>query len=460
MRHILSVTLTCAIWPYFCQPIAASLPEVSALRQQVKELMERIDALEKNQKEITPDSAIQATGTSPKQKANLKLPANVTRERPESPLSLKISGHVNRGIWYASNGAGRNVGHVDNDNSPTRLRIVGSGQWDEKTEIGAILELGIETGSTDEVAVNNFKDNRTGPNIRHADLYIKHKDYGELYLGEGSTATDGIVENTDLSKTTLLSAGGSQSFIAGATVYTDATTGLNASPDGEVFKPDRVMDPGDGGFRQNRLRYNSPAFMGLSVQASHFFAGRSNNWDIILKYGATIRDIVVRVQTGFLQNNNITRTSTFAGEQTGNSTVQAPYNQFHLSAGLLFPNGISLFGSMVNRSWFVTDADGTHYNVRNGTNYVGKLGYQFDYFEAGKTALAIDFGRSEGMYFNLRNLNAVYTGTAYGIFATQFLDRIATELYAGYRHFKVSSNIPDNHFNDIFAFLVGARVKL
>lgn len=456
----------------FLLPTSASgsAAEVTALRQQVQELLKRIDKLEQKASQSTQTNTLPIANTQETSKTTqnqeLQIPAQVERARKDNPLSLKVSGHINRGIWVASNGVNTNTAHVDNDNSPTRLTITGSGKLNEDTEIGGTIEFGIEKNSTDEIAVNRVDDNRTGPGTRIAELFIKSKTFGEFFFGQGSTASDGTMENTDLSQTTLLSAGGSQSFIAGATGFTNRATGGDIVVNGDLARPDRVMDPGDGLFRRNRIRYNTPSILGLSLQASHYFQGANHNWDIALKYGATIMDTKVRAQASFAQRNTYSRGATLAGAAAlDGSTVNAAYRQFNASAGVLFPIGISLYAGYVNRDWRVTGVNTLSqqvqtFNVRDGKNYTAKIGYQFNYFEAGLTALAVDFGCSEGMFFDIQNLDHVYKGRAIGVFAVQFLDRISTEVYAGYRHFRMTSNVPNESYNPISAFLFGARVKL
>lgn len=427
---------------------AAASSEVAALKSQVQDLLKRIDALEKKQQK-SDDLAVPSHLRDSEKK---EIPSNpaVTR-RTDNPLSLKISGHVNRGILIADNGVNGNPVHVDNDNSPSRLTITGSGQWNETTEVGATVEFGIERNSTDRIDVNDVNDPARSPTIRIAELFLKSKTLGQLYVGYGSTASDGTMENPDLSKTTLLSAGGAFSFLAGATVFTDALTSKKVSIDGQSATADRVLDAGDGLFRQNRIRYNTPAFAGVSLQGSHYFDNKDNNWDLAVKFGRIIHNIKIRAEAAFLQRNTSTRNI------TGKENAQAKYRQFNTSAGVLFPCGISLFAGYIDRDWDAHDKDGKFVDVNKGKSYTGKIGWQHQFFEAGITAFAVDYGRFSGMIYDTQNPRDLYVGRGVGVFAVQFLDRIATELYVGYRQFMLEG--PTDQYNDIKAVLMGARVK-
>ena len=224
---------------------SASPSEVSQLKNQVEALLKRIDTLEKKQAEVGFENAGQ----------DARPKASVDR-REKNPLSLQISGHVNRGVWVASNGANTSVAHVDNDNSPSRLIITGTGEFNPDTTIGATLAFGVETNSTDQIDVRDVNDGSAGPTIRQAELFVKSKRFGELYVGQGSTASDGTMEDPDLSGTSLLSAGGSMSFIAGGALFTSKAAG-NAKlfVDKQPAKADSVFDAGDGLTRRNRIRY-------------------------------------------------------------------------------------------------------------------------------------------------------------------------------------------------------------
>ncbi len=403
--------------------------ETAALEKQVEALMDRVNELESKERQLTGLTEKEAVSTT-------------------DSLTLKISGLVNRAMLWHSNGKDSNTAHVDNDNSPTRLNFTGLGKLSEDMTVGATLEAALESNSTDNIDVHDTSGSKSTFNRRKAEVFIKHKIFGELYLGQGSTASDGTMENTDLSKTGVVSAGTSVGFMAGGTRFYDKSTQARGLVDAQALNVEKLFDGSDGLFRRDRIRYNTPNFAGFSLQGSHYYRGRNDNWDVALKYAGSIGGSKISAQTAYMHRNSLTKTVTVG-------TIPTKYSQFNASAGVLFENGISLFAGVVNRDWQLK-------KVHSGTVYHGKLGYQRDFFEAGKTAFAVDYGEYTNMVFDTRPSfeKDQFKGKTYGAFAVQFLDRIATELYLGVRLYKFKG--PSQravHYKDVKAVMVGSRIK-
>lgn len=481
--------------------VNASSQEVKALKAQVEMLLKRIDKLEKKSAEnaaiaekamvasrnLSQQSSQQLAGNHLSGHASARQSGTASAslsgsggnggngttlpiqdesdrakhvakhvERRKNPLSLKISGHINRGVMYTNNGQNSTTTHVDSAASPSRINVTGSGKVNAETEVGATFELGFPQNSSGGASFGNVPNNNNRLDVRKSEIFVKHEKYGELFVGRGLMASDGTMEDTDLSATTVVAAGATFSDIGGGNTFINKATGTAVMPNGDNASVGQIFDSGDGLGRQNRIRYNTPAFHGLSLQTSHYTEGSNNNWDVVAKFGATFRDVKIKTHVAFLQSNSDTRTA----NNLASGSIDAKYRQFNASAGVLFPNGISLFAATLLRDWQPTDrATGTVFSVRSGRGYIGKIGYQFNTFEWGKTALAVDYGRFQGMFFDVSNPQNTYDGTGFGIFAVQFIDKIATELYAGYRHFKMDTNIQNQDYKDVSAFIFGARLK-
>ena len=359
-----------------------------------------------------------------------------------------MSALVNRAMLLHSNGKKSNLVHVDNDNSPTRLNFTVLGTVNDALTVGGTLEAALESNSTDNIDVNNTSGSKSTFQTRKEEVFVKHKTLGEFYLGQGATASDGTMEDTDFSKTGVVSAGASVGFLAGGTRFYDTSTQARGLVDGQALNVETLFDSGDGLFRRARMRYNSPNFYGFSLQSSHYYKGSHDNWDVALKYAGTLGDTKISAQTAYMHRNSLTKTVT-AG------TTSTKYKQFNASAGVLFANGISLFTGIVNRDWQLK-------GTPDGTVYHGKIGYQRDFFEAGKTAFAIDYGHYTAMVFDTRSgfEKDTYKGKTYGAFAVQFLDRIATELYLGIRLYQYKG--PSKRlarYKDVKAVMLGSRIK-
>ena len=419
---VLIIFITC----FSYEAIASDTATIKALQKQVEQLSKRLNELE-TKKEADP-------------KAVTEKEAATTQNN----LSLKISAQVSRAVLQHSNGENSNAVHVDNDNSPSRINITGTGKFNEDLEVGGTIEFGLEPNSSDTgidiqaaVGDNPF-------HVRTVEAFFTSKKFGKLYLGQGQTASDSVMENTDLSKTTLFSAGASTAFTAGSTRFWDRTAGAKAAfpRSGGVINMNRVFDGADGLFRRNRIRYDSPTFYGFSVQASQYYKEAFNNWDAVIKYAGTISDIKIAAQAAY-------------NKKSSNSIdgTRARLTQVIGSLGVLFPNGISVFLAGASRDYKIP-------NSNRGRHFVAKLGYQYQFFDAGITAFAIDYGRYSGMAIDVGNPADLYRGTTYSAAVVQHLDRIATEIFLGWRLYQLDE--PSGslaRYNNVIAVMGGTRVK-
>ena len=76
-------------------------------------------------------------------------------------VKLVLSGQVNRGALIVDDGAKSHTFHVDNDNSSTRIRLIGEGRFNEDLKVGSQIEVEFESNSS--AAVNQFNDRGVGP---------------------------------------------------------------------------------------------------------------------------------------------------------------------------------------------------------------------------------------------------------------------------------------------------------
>lgn len=99
-------------------------------------------------------------------------------------------------------------------------------------------------------------------------------------------------------------------------------------------------------------------------------------------------------------------------------------------------------------------AGGRDYDIpgRDDANfYYGKLGYQWEPFSVGLTALSIDYGNYNDIAANDDD------GDTFGVQFVQTVSDWSTEFYMGYRLYKLESTGTD--YEDINALLTGARFK-
>ncbi len=333
-------------------------------------------------------------------------------------VSLTVSGQVNRGILVTDDGDDTDVFFVDNDNSSTRIRLLGDAKFNEDINIGSVIEVQFESNSTADVSqddqrnvgANNFTE-------RKLEVFVDSKSYGRLWLGQGDTASNGTSE-VDLSGTGVVGYSGVADFAGGIQFQEDGD--LSGVTIGETFSNL------DGLSRDDRIRYDTPIYSGAKLSAS---AIADDRWDVALRYARELFG-AHEFETAIAY-----------------ADVDDDFDQVSASASVLlgdFVPGANATIALGNRDF---DEGG-----RNNASFIyGKLGYQFTPFSIGDTAVAVDYYYGEDIDQDGDE------ATSIGLVAVQNIDRIGTELYAGLRNHELDRDGAD--FDDVNGLLVGARVK-
>ena len=386
-------------------PVPAS--ELDDLKAQVQILMQRIELLDAKQKEL---EAQQATAPAPAK----------TVSSGNEDIALEVSGQVNRAALFVDDGDRSKFFHVDNDNSSTRIRFVGKGRLNEDFSVGALVEVQFESNSSadididqdDEVSANNFTE-------RHLTVYLDSKRFGRLWLGQGDTASNGTSE-VDLSGTSVVAYSGIAD-LAGGISFKNAATQAKLVTIGGAFSQF------DGLSRRDRVRYDTPTIAGFKGSTSFI---QEDAWDVALRYSAEYEAIGTKVTAAIAYAHGAQRFD---------------LNQVNGSVSALHSSGLSLTFAAGEQ-----DLDARVAGDNPVTYYI-KGGYQFKPFSIGKTYLSADYGTTD-------DLAAVGDefGT-WGVFGVQKIDKIATELYFGYRNHELDR--PGISVDDINVVAAGVRVK-
>jgi hypothetical protein len=178
----------------------------------------------------------------------------------------------------------------------------------------------------------------------------------------------------------------------------------------------------------DRLRYDSPKFYGFQASTSLI---QGDAWDVALRYSANYEAIDTKVAAAIAYADGAQRFD---------------LDQFNGSVSLLHGSGLNLTFATGEQ-----DLTGGNAFTRDPSFYCGKIGYQFNPFTIGMTALSVDYGYAE---------DVAATGdefTSWGAFAVQNVDKVATELYFGFRNHDLER--PGVAVDDINVAVMGARVK-
>jgi len=336
-------------------------------------------------------------------------------------VRVSLSGQVNRGVLFTDDGDSTDAFFVDNDNSSTRIRILGEADYDENTTIGTNIEVQFESNSTADVNQNS-KRNVGNDNFtqRKLELYVDNKQLGRLTLGQGDTASNGTSEQ-DLSGTTVIGYSGVTDFAGGLFVRdsnTNALTGL---------KINDVTSNLDGLSRDDRIRYDTPKFSGFSLATS---AVADDRYDVALFYGDRLGDVEVR---GAVSYASASASGTANAFDIFNGSVSA----------LHVPSGVS--------ATFAAGTRDTDNQDNDTTFYYGKLGYQTNFFDFGKTAISAD------LYYGEEFVTADDETFSVGLQLVQNIKKVGAELYGGFRLYDYDDSATD--YETLYGVMVGARVK-
>jgi predicted porin len=313
-------------------------------------------------------------------------------------VKLTVSGQVNRGLLYVDNGDQDDFFHVDNDNSSTRVRFVGSGALTDDITVGSQIEVQFESNS------------------RKLELYVDSKRFGRLWLGQGDTASNGTSE-VDLSGTSVVAYSG----------IADMAGGIQFS-DNNVLGPriNQVFSNFDGLSRDDRIRYDTPSFSGFTGSVSALEGGAV---DVGLRFSGEIAATKVVAAGAWADASSL----------DGNN-----FKQYNGSVSVLTPIGISVTGALGTRDLDSGTGD-------DPLSYYAKLGYTFDAVSFGSTSIGVDYEAVDDL-----NQNGDEAQT-YGVFAVQRYDKIGAELYLGARNHELDR--PGSSFDDVQAVLVGGKVR-
>ena len=182
-------------------------------------------------------------------------------------IEYKISGHVNRMIRFADDGAGSDVQHVDNEASRTRFRFTGSEDIGNGLKAGINIETSVASNDSTNLPLKSGDAGDVAFDIRHSALFFSG-NWGKVTLGHTSDAADGA-SFADLSNTWLVNEyssyelGGSIAFRTGADGTLTDTLGGS-------------FNSFDGG-RRDVIRYDSPALGPVTMAVS---IANNSRWSV------------------------------------------------------------------------------------------------------------------------------------------------------------------------------------
>jgi predicted porin len=329
-------------------------------------------------------------------------------------LEVKLSGQINRAMMWADNGNNDELFHVDNDNSSTRFRLVGSEKVSDRIEVGVVWESQFESNSSSSVDIGQDGDGASSFTERKLEAWFGNQSAGKLWIGQGDGAANGTSE-VDLSGTSVIIYSGVNDT-AGSINFRD-------SNDTVITTIGSTRSNFDGLSRNDRLRYDSPSFFGTTVSAS---ITNGDAWELAGRWAGEFQGLgKIAAAVGLVDNGD----------------RGTDFQQLGGSVSWLAPFGLNLTFAGGIREWSEGSRDGD-----DSLNLYTKVGYKWDIH-----AVAGEFGQTNDLAADgdeSRNVGAAYVITPWS----------GVDFYATIRTYELERDGVDN-IEDIGQIMVGTRVK-
>jgi hypothetical protein len=378
-----------------------------------------------------------------------------TARKGNRKVSLEISGQVNRAIVGWNDGKASDAYIVDNEQSNTRFRMKGTGQFADGWKSGFYIELGVN--DTNSAQVSQWDDEgRAGAgedfsqvNVRQANVFIESAKYGRVTIGQGSGATD------DLGYINL---GGSLSDAGqyyNNSFWLRGNGGTNTGIKwGTIVGSTNLFDSNRGDY----VRYDTPSLYGFILSAAW---GENDVWDLALRYQKEWNSFRVAAGIGYYYNGDQQDYRGLPNAQVTDGTKFGSVKREKIvgSASVMHvPTGLYVSGAAVTVN--TTDA---------GAKGQGEIESSAWYIQGGITKRFVEVGATTvyGEFANYDNIGAGYkvdgatatnlpagstaTYTAgyiassnvdrWGAGVTQAFDGAALELYLQYHHYSADVSV-------------------
>ena len=340
--------------------------------------------------------------------AMMAKPADNIALSGNSRVKLTINGQVNRAIRIAKSGDETEISSVDNDGSSSRVTLHALGQANKNLKIGAhhVLEWQDNRRSATSAANEGNERVRT----RNVEVWLDHKDLGQLWLGKGSIAADA---------TDLLSQSGVSYVFGSAGVAADGVSSTGGDSRGwRLFS--------FFGARENRIMYVTPNVAGATLSASY---SQNKSFSAAVQYAGAppgVKSFSVLVKAGFRTDPNehdddAMATPGFDADDVyakdGTPAVNAPASTaWGVSGGIMHnPSGFSLSGGYGAQR--MKGMDAKPYNWYADIGWAGKVS------DVGATAIGVGyFYSSDGKLGSAQQ---------YWFAINQEIAAAASDIYAG-----------------------------
>lgn len=351
-------------------------------------------------------------------------------------VDVDMYGQVNKSVLVYDDGRDTEVNFVDNDKSSTRFGLRGSQALSNGLTASVLFEAEVQSNASNEItqqiADTNLPSTPLAGNAgtlteRHTRVGLAG-NWGAIFLGRTSTATDGITEIDIAGADDVLGSGVDR--FGGALFFRDNTGNPPSVRVSDVFDNlDGIGSRSHADDRVQTIRYDSPIFNGFQARAA---VAQGGDMDVALLYSGKIDAFEVRGGVGYVAFNN--------QPTTANNDLT---HQWAGSVSVKHDSGIgATFG------YGQQGLERKTAGVDDPTFYYVKLGYTWDAFE-----VAADYSHHSDMLIGAADHDA----TAWGIGA-QYNMGNGVSLAGMWRMLDLDQTGPTNYDN-IHLYAMNLRVK-
>ncbi len=369
-----------------------------------------------------------------------------TARKGNRKVSLEVSGWVHSAVmWFDGAALNNNPGTLSKESntyvvnrpeSNSRFRFVGKAAISPKMNAGYLMEIQVNTANADNVTAGNDDSPGNSLAVRHSAWWIEHKDFGKVWVGQTSQATDGITEiqlsNTGHFANSNSTAGGALLAVTNSPVNLSlfnfmGGTGTDNSQIGE-------------GNRRNLVKYESPTFAGFAFSAA---AGEDDFWDIALRYAGEHHGFKLAFGIGYEQ----TTEGSLSGNSERNCLINTATPSSEVKCQQLGLSGSIMHvatGLFINGHYGWRQDDKVPAGFEDTSTRWGIMGgIEKNFFGMGKTTLFGEYAQFDvgvtntfnGSVAGPTNVNGAVAGEAsyWGIGVNQNIESAAMDLYIQYR---------------------------
>ena len=369
-----------------------------------------------------------------------------TARKGNRKVSLEVSGWVHQGVmWFdgASNNA--TVGAASHTESNTywginrpeansRFRFVGKAAISPKMNAGYLMEIQVNTSNSDAFTSVDDDGGTTSNSlaVRHSAWWLEHKDFGKMWIGQTSQATDAITE-IQLSNTGHFA---NQNTTAGGVLNTRNPTAGVTGLQLRNFMGGSSTDSsqiGEGN-RRNLIKYESPVMAGFTFSAS---TGEDDFWDVALRYAGEHHGFKLAFGIGYERTTEGTNSGAGSernclvgvGSDSRCEQMGLSGSIMHVATGLFINGTYGWRKDLLTAGVANQDDTSVHWSVMGGI--------EKNFFGYGKTTL---FGEYQSWEIGLNNTFKT-PGLAegqmnmWGLGINQSIEAAAMDLYIQYRNY-------------------------